>query len=68
MQVPIDSIVTTPDELTEHTRGVVDVYVSGWPEVLDAVIGIVPPELYVAGEGEIVGDVTVIVSVSTVTL
>jgi hypothetical protein len=68
LQVPVLSVVTTPVEDTEHTAGVVEAYVIGWPDVEDAAMAIVPPLLYVAGAGDVVGEVTVIVSGSRLTM
>jgi hypothetical protein len=64
VQVPVDSIVTTPVELTEHTPGVVDVYTGVTPEVVVAPIGNVPPEIYAVELGTVPG--TVIVSAAAV--
>jgi hypothetical protein len=64
----VPSVVTTPEEETEQVEGVVEAYAIGWPEVLEATIGIVPPLLYVAAAGDVVGEVTVIVSGSSDTV
>ncbi len=45
VQVPVESVVTTPADETEHTVGLVVAYAIGWPEVLEAAIETVPPLL-----------------------
>jgi len=65
VQVPELSLVTTPVEETEHTLGVVDVYVGGTPEVVVAPIGNVPPLMYGVELGTVGG--IVIVSAAGVT-
>jgi hypothetical protein len=67
VHVPTPSVVTTPVVgFTEQMLGAEEAYVIPCPEVLDAVIAIIPPLLYVAVAGLEVGDVTVIVSAAAV--